>query len=223
MPWFYVMNLWICCYFHFFCNGWYSFKVPYDIWALKISTACDVWFSRYHPSNLMITADFTLVLVYAVKIAATGLLLVLCKYYQQKISERSRLYSGRNGPECKTRYRFRYVSLLNTKVWHYRVCFQGSNNARSSQDNGLWLLHSFANIISHIYSKFHNDLACMQAVMDQNVKQCTVSLYISIKTMVWHYRVCFQGPKSARNSRDNGLWPPPFVCKYYKLYMQQIS
>ena len=69
----------------------------------------------------MITADFTLVLVFinflwavyfywtqwfgitafasnvpklqdAVKITATGPLLVLCKYYQQKISERSRLY-----------------------------------------------------------------------------------------------------------------------------------
>ena len=26
--------------------------------------------------------------------------------------------------------------------------------------------------------------------------------------MVWHYPVCFQGPKSARSSRDNGLWPP---------------
>ena len=42
-------------------------------------------------------------------------------------------------------------------------------------------LHSFANIINYIYSKFHNDLACVRAVMDQNVKQCTDSLFISIK------------------------------------------
>ena len=28
-------------------------------------------------------------------------------------------------------------------------------------------------IINYIYSKFHNDLACIRAVMDQNVKQCT--------------------------------------------------
>ena len=34
-------------------------------------------------------------------------------------------------------------------------------------------MHSFANIINYIYSKFHNDLACIRAVMDQNVKQCT--------------------------------------------------
>ena len=34
-------------------------------------------------------------------------------------------------------------------------------------------LHSFANIINYIYSKCHNDLACIWAVMDQNVKQCT--------------------------------------------------
>ena len=34
-------------------------------------------------------------------------------------------------------------------------------------------LHSFANIINYIYSKFHNDLACIRAVMDQNRKQCT--------------------------------------------------
>ena len=31
----------------------------------------------------------------------------------------------------------------------------------------------FANIINYIYSKFHNDLACIRAVMDQNVKKCT--------------------------------------------------
>ena len=42
-------------------------------------------------------------------------------------------------------------------------------------------LHAFANIINYIYSKFHNDLACVRAVMDQNVKQCTDSLFISIK------------------------------------------
>ena len=34
-------------------------------------------------------------------------------------------------------------------------------------------LHSFANIINYIYSKFHNDLVCIRAVVDQNVKQCT--------------------------------------------------
>ena len=35
------------------------------------------------------------------------------------------------------------------------------------------LSHSFANIINYICSKFHNDLACIRAVIDQNGKQCT--------------------------------------------------
>ena len=34
-------------------------------------------------------------------------------------------------------------------------------------------LHSFANIAIYIYSTFQNDLACIRAVMDHNVKQCT--------------------------------------------------
>ena len=42
-------------------------------------------------------------------------------------------------------------------------------------------LHSFANIINDIYSKFHNDLACIRAAMDQNVKNVPISLCISIK------------------------------------------
>ena len=33
-------------------------------------------------------------------------------------------------------------------------------------------MHSFANIINYIYSEFHNDLACIRAVMDHKVKQC---------------------------------------------------
>ena len=45
-----------------------------------------------------------------VEITASGLLLVFCKYYKQQISklyiqqisQRSRLYSGRDGPECET-------------------------------------------------------------------------------------------------------------------------
>ena len=63
-----------------------------------------------------------------VEITASGPLPFVCKYHQlyiQQISQRSRLYSGRDGPECETIYRFRCVFLLNTMVWHYRVCFQG--------------------------------------------------------------------------------------------------
>ena len=42
-------------------------------------------------------------------------------------------------------------------------------------------LHSLANIINYIYSNIHNDLACLRAAMDQNVKQCTDFAVYSIK------------------------------------------
>ena len=44
---------------------WCSFKETCDIKSFKTSTAYDVWFSRYRPSNLMITADFVMVLAFA--------------------------------------------------------------------------------------------------------------------------------------------------------------
>ena len=58
-------------------------------------------------------------------------------------------------------------------VWHYPVSSKAPK-VQEVVDNGLWPpLHSFANIINYIYSTFHNDLAGIGAVMDQNVKQCT--------------------------------------------------
>ena len=49
---------------------------------------------------------------------------IFCKYiYIYHFSDRPRLYPGRNGLECETRYPFRYVFLLNTMVWHYRTAF----------------------------------------------------------------------------------------------------
>ena len=41
-----------------------SFKGPSDIQSFKISTAYDGWFSRYRSSNLLITADFALMLMF---------------------------------------------------------------------------------------------------------------------------------------------------------------
>ena len=63
MPWYYVIILWI----------FYSFNFGPSVVILKnyvikksfkISTAYDIWFSTYRPSNLMITADCALVLVF---------------------------------------------------------------------------------------------------------------------------------------------------------------
>ena len=47
-----------------FWTMWCSFKGPCDVKSFKISTAYNVWFSRYRPLNLMITANFALVLVF---------------------------------------------------------------------------------------------------------------------------------------------------------------
>ena len=94
--------------------------------------------------------------------------------------------------------------------------------------HNIWImsipcLHSFANIINYMYSKFHNDLACIRAVMDQNVKQCT-DFAVFFYQILWFdiTAFVFKAPKVAE-CRDKGSWPPPFVCKYYKLYIQQIS
>ena len=42
----------------------YSVKQPCDIKSFKISTFYDVWFSRYRPSNMKLTTDSALVLVF---------------------------------------------------------------------------------------------------------------------------------------------------------------
>ena len=85
-------------------------------------------------------------------------------------------------------------------------------------------LHSFANIINYIYSKFHNDLTCIRAMMDQNVKQCT-------DFAVYFYQIrwfditafAFKAPKVQEVVEIMVSGSPPFVCTKYKLYIQQIS
>ena len=85
-------------------------------------------------------------------------------------------------------------------------------------------LHSFANIINYIYSKFHNDLACIRAVMDQNVKQCT-DFAVYFYQIRWFDITAFasNAPKIQEVVEITDCRPSPFVCKYYKLYKQQIS
>ena len=79
----------------------------------------------------------------------------------------------KNGPECETMYRFRYVFLLN--IWFDITTF--ASKAPKVQEvveiAGSGPLHSFANIIYNTYIKFQNKLACIRVVMDQNVKQYT--------------------------------------------------
>ena len=50
--------------FFLFWTAYCSFKGPCDMKSSKIATAYDVWLSRYRPSNLVITTDFALVLVF---------------------------------------------------------------------------------------------------------------------------------------------------------------
>ena len=85
-------------------------------------------------------------------------------------------------------------------------------------------LHSFANIINYIYSKFHNDLACIGAVMDQNVKQCT-DFAVYFYQIRWFDITAFasMAPKVQEVVAITASGSRPFVCKYYNLYIQQIS
>ena len=91
-------------------------------------------------------------------------------------------------------------------------------------------LHSFANIVNYIYSKFHNDLACIRAVMDQNVKKCTdFAVYFYQIRLFDITAFAFKTPKVHKvveitaSAPPPPPFPPPFVCKYYELYIQQIS
>ena len=85
-------------------------------------------------------------------------------------------------------------------------------------------LHSFANIINYICSKFHNDRACIWAVMDQNVKQCSDSA-VYFYQIRWFDITAFasKAPKVQEVVEITAYGSPPFVCKYYNLYIQQIS
>ena len=86
------------------------------------------------------------------------------------------------------------------------------------------LLHSLANIINYIYSNIHNDLAGIRAAMDQNVKQCT-DFAVYFYQIRWFDITAFasKDPKVQEVVKVPASGPHPFVCKYYKLYIQQIS
>ena len=85
-------------------------------------------------------------------------------------------------------------------------------------------VHSFANIINYICSKFHNDRACIWVVMDQNVKQCSDSAFYFYQIR-WFDITAFasKAPKVQEVVDITASGSPPFVCKYYNLYIQQIS
>ena len=82
-------------------------------------------------------------------------------------------------------------------------------------------LHSFANIINYIYSIFHKDLACIRAVMDHSVKQCT-DFAVYFYQIRWFDFTAFasKAPKVQEVVEIAASGYPPFVCKYYKLYIQ---
>ena len=89
-----------------------------------------------------------------VEITASGP--IVCKYYKLYIQQISfwPVY-GR-------------IHNVDFAVYFYQIRYITVCKAPISRDNGL--ASTFANIINQ---KFHNDLACIRAVMDQNVKQCS--------------------------------------------------
>ena len=73
-------------------------------------------------------------------------------------------------------------------------------------------IHSFANIINYIYSKLHNDLACIRAVMDQNVKQCT-DFAVYFYQIRWFDITAFasKAPKVQEVVEITAYPPPPSI------------
>ena len=72
-------------------------------------------------------------------------------------------------------------------------------------------------------SKFHNDRACIWAVVDQNVKQCT-DFAVYFYQIRWFDITPFasKAPKMPEKVEITAYGHPPSVCKYYEQYMQQI-
>ena len=60
--------------------------------------------------------------------------------------------------------------------------------------------------------------------MDQNVKQCT-DFALFFYQILWFdiTAFAFKAPKVEEVVEIKAPGSPPFVCKYYKLYIQQIS
>ena len=167
--------VWHYNFFFFYCfTSWYL-TIWYFIFVYLIFVSLIVLYFLHSTSVLLFYLNVVLLLSItalapkapklqeAVKITASGPLLVFCKYYKlyiEQIWERSHLYLGRGGSESEAWYRLYSLFLSNTMVCHYHVCLRCSLTATSSQDNGLWPpLHSFANIINSIYYEFQNDNA----------------------------------------------------------------
>ena len=60
--------------------------------------------------------------------------------------------------------------------------------------------------------------------MDQNVKQCS-DFAVYFYQIRWFDIIAFafKAPKVQEVVEITASGPPPFVCKYYKPYIQQIS
>ena len=80
MPWYYVMILGVIYTFYFEQCQCESVKGPCDIKYFKISTAYDVWFSRYRLSNMTLATDSALLLVF---INFLWAVYILCKQPNQ--------------------------------------------------------------------------------------------------------------------------------------------
>ena len=101
-----------------------SFKGLYDIKSFKISTACDIWFSRYRHLNLMIHADFSLVLVF---------IIFLWAVYMKRFSSLSIwIWKGRKI----------YFALVQNTVWRLYIPYVSMITVTLHHEHSSWpMLH----------------------------------------------------------------------------------
>ena len=113
-----------------------------------------------------------------------------------------------------------WISLCISTMTLPRLLPKTKKCKKKSRYRPLALLHSFANIISYIYSKFHNDLACIRAWRTRMWNNVSISLCISIKYDGLTLPSLFPRPQKCKSSQDNG--PSPSIRKYYKLYIHKF-
>ena len=140
--------------------------------------------------------------------------------------ERCHQYSGRDGPESEAKCRFRYGFLLNTVITAFASNAPKLQKAVKIKVSGP---HPFFCKYYKLYIQQISERSHLFS--DQDGPECETwyrFCYVFLLNIGLRLLRLFTMLQKFKSSQVNGLCPhshptPPFVCKYYKLYIQQIS